>query len=290
MNETLVKTTGKLIVSDKSDQLSSLNKSEIFDLLDTHGYILFRGFDTSLKTFSEFVQKMSSKITLDPARKFHEKNAQRVDAGIEEVGLHIENGNGPIIPDLCWFYCKEAPERGSQTTVCDGKAVFENMPYELKQIFRKETITYSRNVSKDIWRAYIAHELGGQVAPEHITIDHLRVIQEKLPNLETIINEDGSLHYSFTVSPLLMKGNETYFANSILGPSFNYEKPTIKFSNGIEVNEYLVNDLKKLTDEFTENIEWKDGDMVLINNQRVMHGRRKITAKKREIYNALSFR
>lgn len=47
--------------------------------------------------------------------------------------------------------------------------------------------------------------------------------------------------------------------------------------------------MENLTDELTENIEWQDGDVVLVDNTRAMHGRRSITDTRRTIYNAQSY-
>lgn len=39
----------------------------------------------------------------------------------------------------------------------------------------------------------------------------------------------------------------------------------------------------------TENLDWQHGDAAVIDNTRVMHGRRAITDPDRTIYNALSY-
>lgn len=281
----------QFVIKPASDkQLSSLDKAMVFNLLEEHGFLIFRGFEISVESYSDFVQSMSSKVTLDPAREFYAKNAQKVDAGKEAIGLHIENGNGPVVPDLCWFYCSVSPEEGSQTTVCDGSDVYQNLPDDLKAVFEDQKITYSRNVKEEIWRKYISHELKNSVAPEDVNESHLRIIEDNLPNLQTSINEDGSLHYQFETNAILKSGSLKSFANSILGPSFNYEKPKITLQNGQELHSGILEELEGLTERFTQEINWKDNDMVLIDNKRVMHGRREIISSKREIFNALSFK
>lgn len=278
------------IVIEATDDKNILNIDHDFikTELKKHGYLLFRNFDTSIEIYSKFVNNLSSRTTLDPARQFFSENAQLVDAGKSAIGLHIENGLGPVIPDFCWFYCKLAPDQGSQTTLCDGKVVYENMKEELKKIF-DTTITYSRNIPEQIWKTYIAHELGNQIAPNNIDASHLKQIEEKIENLTVTLNEDNSIKYKFEISPVLNQDETPYFANSILGPSYNYEKPEIILKNGDLIDETFKDELSRFTEQFTVNVGWNDGDIVLIDNKRVMHGRREILTNKREIYNALSF-
>ena len=38
----------------------------------------------------------------------------------------------------------------------------------------------------------------------------------------------------------------------------------------------------------TEEVPWQDGDILLVDNCRTMHGRRRIEDTRRTIYNALS--
>jgi hypothetical protein len=84
-------------------------------------------------------------------------------------------------------------------------------------------------------------------------------------------------------------GDRIAWANSIFGPSYNYETPRITFGDGREIPADLLDEMRGLTDELTRDIEWKNGDVVMIDNTRVMHGRRAITDPDRTIFNALSY-
>jgi hypothetical protein len=79
------------------------------------------------------------------------------------------------------------------------------------------------------------------------------------------------------------------WANSIFGPSYNYEAPKITFSNGDDIPPSLVEEMRTLTADLTEDIDWHSGDIALIDNTRVMHGRRTIMDPGRLIFNALSY-
>ena len=70
---------------------------------------------------ARITHKLCKTITFDPARENTDKNTQKVDAGLGPIGLHIENGNTPICPDIVAFYSTKAAFEGSQTTICDGR-------------------------------------------------------------------------------------------------------------------------------------------------------------------------
>ncbi len=87
------------------------------------------------------------------------------------------------------------------------------------------------------------------------------------------------MRYSFTTpaAGTTVFGPRPSFANSILGPSFNYEKPTITFADGTALSPQLLAEVEEVTARLTENLDWQDGDAAVIDNTRVMHGRRAVT-------------
>jgi alpha-ketoglutarate-dependent taurine dioxygenase len=284
---------GMLIVAKPGSRLDQLDKQNALKQLSETGFIIFRGFDTDIDAFSVFVQRMSSRVTLDPARSFGGRGtvAQMVDAGLDAVGLHCENGNSPFMPDLCWFFCELAPKAGSQTTVCDGYRVWEALSPETRRAFETQAIVYSRNVDEAKWKRFAFHMLGGLKPLESITVDDLMAQVGDPRNTTVTANADGSIHYRPRMAAAhgTLFGERLSFANSILGPSYHYEKPTIGFEDGGAIPEATLQEIAEVTERFTENIDWCNGDVLLIDNTRVMHGRRAIFDSERRIFNALSY-
>ena len=101
-----------------------------------------------------------------------------------------------------------------------------------------------------------------------------------------------SIHYVYKVAaahPTLF-GERLPFANSILGPSYHYEKPRIAFANDEEIPQDIIAEIEKVSAELTEDLDWQDGDVAVVDNTRVMHGRRAIQdADRRKIYVALGY-
>ncbi|WP_096087413.1 TauD/TfdA family dioxygenase [Agaribacterium haliotis] len=300
LDECIVHEADNVVRSLEHTSLRDLDKKFILSLLADKGYLLFRGFDTNLNEFNCFVERCSSIVSLDPAREFFGKAAQKVDAGFDAVGLHCENGNSPFWPDLAWFFCELAASKGSQTTVCDGRSVWQAMPDSYKQRFLNEDIVYSRRVEEQQWKHFVYRtlnqlvelgELNETIALEDINLKHLTDLVQQNPSASIEALDRGAVRYYFS-TPAARKSvfsEELAFANSILGPSYNYEAPKIEFSDGSMLDNELIQALSELTEQHTKNIEWQSGDVVLIDNTRVMHGRRKIEDTKRCIYNALSY-
>ncbi len=283
--------TGRLVLPAGASSLGALEPAWVTTLLADAGFLLFRGFRADLEEFTSFVKAHSSRITLDPARSFHGGEvAQKVDAGTTAVGLHLENGNSPFGPDLTWFLCEKAASRGSQTTVCDGYRVWDAASDTAREVFGTKDIMYSRRVEEAKWKALVCHQTEGRKDIADVTFDDLRGLVGGI-STTLQLNDDGSIHYAYRTGaahPTLF-GTRLSWANSVFGPSYNYEAPRITFADGTEIPEELFSEFRKLTAELTEEIDWQDGDVALIDNTRVMHGRREILDTDRTIYNAQSY-
>ncbi|MFG2117083.1 TauD/TfdA family dioxygenase [Streptomyces sp. NPDC048718] len=284
--------TGKLLTPGAGHAtLADLDPRAVAALLAEAGFLVLRGFAPSIEDFSLFVKNHSDRVTLDPARSFHGGDvAQKVDAGTDAVGLHLENGNSPFIPDLTWFLCEKAASSGSQTTVCDGYRVWDAAEEADRAAFAQD-ITYSRRVEETKWKQFVFHQTGGAKPVEDITFEDFRALAGESDSTTLVQLEDGSAHYTYRTGAArtTLFGERLSWANSVFGPSYNYEKPVIAFVDGTPVPDGLLDRMKRLTDELTEDIDWQDGDVALIDNTRVMHGRRAITDTDRTIYNAQSY-
>ncbi|MFF3579250.1 TauD/TfdA family dioxygenase [Streptomyces mirabilis] len=294
---TAVKTTpygtgsGLLVEPAGPGGLDGIDPKELRDLLSQAGFLLLRGFGADMDAFTALVQHTSTSTTLDPARDFYSEVAQKVDAGLDEVGLHTENGNSPFRSHLAWFFCEKAASFGSQTTVCDGYRVWDALSPQARTAFAAQDIVYSRYVAEPQWRAMAHHLLGRTKPADEIEVGELLALAGQLPGTEILPQDDGGVRYSFTTpaAGTTVFGPRPSFANSILGPSFNYEKPTITFADGTALSPQLLAEVEEVTARLTENLDWQDGDAAVIDNTRVMHGRRAITDPDRTIYNALSY-
>ena len=282
--------TAVLLTPNGPDASLDALAPHLLPLLSEAGHLLVRDFAPSLADFNALVQRCSGKITLDPARTFYGDVAQKVDSGADALGLHIENGATPYPPDLLWFHCVKAAAKGSRTTVCDGRRVWELLDPVDRGLYRDRPIVFSRRVGEEHWRRFTAFSLGDGRTPQEVTPDDLRRLSGAD---DTAVTEhaDGSVTYAYTTHAAHPSrwSSHPAWANSIFGPSYNYEAPDIRFADGEEIPRDSLDRLAEITERVTEEIDWRDGDVVLIDNSRVMHGRRAILDPDRTIVNAQSF-
>jgi alpha-ketoglutarate-dependent taurine dioxygenase len=276
----------KNIIASTNNMTLNDNKviGKIKQKLNDSGWVLLRGFDASLPKFSELLKQLCNELTFDPAREFADKSSQKVNAGKDPVGLHIENGNTPFPPNLVAFYSAKSAIEGSQTTLCDGAELFQNMSAELQQAWQQK-VTVSRRLPSQLWRQYVVNQHPEVNTLNEVTEKHLADFIAINKHQRGTVNADDSLDYELDIQPCLNISNniqkentmEQYsFANALLGPSFNYEKPIYTFPNGKPVSDELIKKTAELSEKYTHEIQWQDGDIAIVNNKRVLHGRRAI--------------
>ena len=271
--------------------LESFHRSLGFKILEDHGALLIRPEVAHLDDFSKFVNRLCPQTAIDPARSFFAKNVQLVDSGHDAIGLHCENGTTPLVPNFVFFYCEKAPSVRSQTTICDGNLVWEHMSDKSKNMLLENRINYSRKVPRELWSKYFVHHFKGFSSKDSMCQDVLNLTFGKIPGCRVIAlneNEVELSHSSFAVHPDSF-GQNISFANSLFGPSYNYEKPSIKFENGNEIPKWLLSEVKYLSEKLTSDINWRKNDLLILDNWRFMHGRRKIEDTNRKLFTALGF-
>ncbi|MEQ9258015.1 MAG: TauD/TfdA family dioxygenase [Roseovarius sp.] len=253
--------------------------------LNRDGWALLRGFETDMTGFSNLTAQLCTTITFDPAREYSEKNTQKVDAGLGPIGLHIENGNTPICPDIVAFYCTRAAFEGSQTTICDGREVFGKFDEGQKARWSQK-MKVKRNLPEALWKRYLANEHPAISRPEDVTEEHILQFKAAIPGQDFTLRDDGSIDYELTVLPVRPSSlsNGQAFANAILGPSHNYEPPQYTLEDGSTVSTDEIEELRDLAESCTVEINWQDGDIAVIDNTRVMHGRRAIKDADRQLF------
>lgn len=249
------------------------------------GWTMLRGFDVDMQAFSDLTTKLCRKITFDPARDFSEKNTQMVDAGLGPIGLHIENGNTPVCPDIVAFYSPRAAFEGSQTTICDGREVFARFD-DSRRARWSQHLTVRRRLPEMLWKRYLANEHPAISRPEEVREQHILDFQAAIPDQSFELLTDGSLDYGLRLAPVRASkiSNGMGFANAVLGPSHNYEPPNYTFDDGSAVTTEEIEDLRAIAETCTHEINWQDGDIAVIDNTRIMHGRRAIIDANRQLF------
>lgn len=272
---------------DYSDGLADRGLlAAIRDDLARDGWTLLRGFQPRMEDFSALVITLCRRVTFDPARSHTTETTQMVDAGLGPIGLHIENGNTPRCPDIVTFFAQTAAFEGSQTTICDGRAVWDGFDDAQKARW-SQPMTVERVLPEALWKRYLANEHPAISHPDEVTMEHVLQFKAAVPGQDFELHDDGALTYRLTVDPVrpsVLGGTDRGFANSVLGPSNNYQPPRYAMADGSPVKAEEIEEIRALAEEVTHEINWQDGDIAILDNTRVMHGRRAIADANRNLF------
>jgi hypothetical protein len=193
-----------------------------------------------------------------------------VNLGVEAFPLHPELSREPWKPDVCFFWCMSPPTNGGETTLCDGIEIVRTMPREAYDAFRRRRLRYMLPATPLMLRFWL-----GTPEPDNETLGRPPA---HCPYEFSLVN--GRIMRSFT-RPALHKpmfSDELAFGNFLLfGRYLNGIRHFPTFENGEQVSDALLDLVKTASDRITTAIDWREGDVLVVDNTRFMHGRRAIT-------------
>jgi len=260
-----------VIEPDGESGIVDLDPATIIDLYKRHGALLFRGFGADVAQFRSFAQQFCSTAVVNesPGRQpiDLEANIHTVDGGVGAFSLHPELSREPWKPDAVFFACLSAPSRGGQTTICDGVALVREMPEAVRRGLERRRLLYI----KPTWPELLDYWLGtpnpsdAQLASPPAQCPYFF---RRFP--------DGMIVRVFT-RPALHKPmftDEAAFGNFLLFARFNHGRPDHPvLDDGHPVPEAWLQAIKATGDRLSVPIDWRAGDVVMLDNTRFMHGR-----------------
>ncbi len=240
------------------ESIEKIDRNEIKRMLEIDGLILFRGFDLNALKYSDFLQSFCKKVTLDPAREYVSKSAQLVDAGYDEIPLHCENGLTPFLPDILLFFCERPASSGSATTYCDGKLVWKELSEKAKNYFKNHQFYFKRIIPEKLWKKYLANEY--KITDlSSLSPDFYDQVIKSFPQHHLEIQPNGDIIANLNI-PLVHKtkfSDELAFANSLIGPSYNYQTPEVKDETSTQIPKEFYDEFKAVSDRLTGDVLWE---------------------------------
>ncbi len=276
----LSENVGQQIINIDNINISNLDREEIINLFKYYGVLLFRGFENSVDTFTEFTKSLSKDFR-DYTGGVLNRRVINGDATVlsvndfnEEIKLHGEMYYQPDIPLMVWFFCAHPAEQDGETILCDGRQFFNELSSPLKKIFINKKLKYLGHLNKEAWQ-------------KRYKTDDLAVVVQtcKRKNLLMQINEDESIDLQYICPAIHLSrcGKYQTFINSLLPAKHRY-KNRLCFDDDSEITDDIVSELNEIAEKITTEISWKKGDILMVDNTRIMHGRRAFFDNQRDIY------
>lgn len=264
-----------IIEAERETSLAALEREEVIALYKAHGALLLRGFGAGLDQFGTFVRQFCStsvdnespgRELLDPGQRI-----QSVNLGDLAFSLHPELSREPWKPDVAFFGCLSAPGRGGETTICDGVELVKALRTEVREGLENRRLVYLMPT----WPGLFEFWLG---TPE--------------PSAAQLASPPPSCPYSFVRTPdgriaRMFSRPALHRPMFAAGPAFGNFLLFARFNNDLH-NFPLLDDLRPVPEAWLQAIRatgealsypvaWQQGDVVMLDNTRFMHGRRAIT-------------
>jgi len=254
--------------------LQSVDRGEIRAAIERHGAVLLRGFATTVEDFGDLGLDLCSAPSYNesPHREVlqGESSVQTVNLGVDPFPLHPELSREPWRPDLAMFACFDPPEVGGQTNICDGIAIAENLPAEVQSQLANGNLFYIRPASPEMLRFWL-----GTDTPDDALLNNP---PETCPYW--FRRSGDRILRGFTrpaLEPTLF-GHGKAFANFVLFARDYLRMPNIPLLDGKPISDDMVDDIRSTARALTYSHEWQQGDVVLLDNSRFMHGRKAIAS------------
>ena len=278
------------------------NKAQLKSALATDGTILFRGFPiTCAEDFDQFAaafdygeftyeESLSNAVRINKTRRVFTANEAPPDV---EIFLHHEMAQTPIYPQKIFFCCLSAAESGGATPICRSDDLYDAFKSEhpdWAEKFNSLGVKYSTHMPGD-------DDLNsgqGRSWKSTLSVDSTEAAEARLQELgyTWVWQPDNSLLATTPALPAvraLPDGRQSFF-NQVIAAYRGWKRKddsgeaVLTFGNGEQIPEDVLEALIDLSRRFIYPVEWQDGDVALVDNYRVMHGRYPYAgARKREV-------
>ncbi len=261
---------GAVLTASPGARLAELPRDEVISLLRHGGAVLLRGFGPDPDEFRDFTDRFGERFLTYPGDKrvkvSEDATVQTVDRDSRAIRLHSELSYLPLRPELCWFYCARPPARDGQTTLCDGVRMVPRLSAATRALLEARPLRYQAELAAPIWRALLRVE-----TPEEArALIARRGWERELTVTGDLVRADVR-RPAFT-RPLFVEGPA--FANNLIHAGRGAR--TLTFEDGEVLAGEVWDELAQVGESLSIEVTWQAGDVLLVDNTRVMHGRREI--------------
>lgn len=299
---------GAVVEARGERPLADLEPPEIARLFVDSGAVLLRGFQVDSPGFLEltsvycraFMTYQGGGIRFGPLdRQSIGGNPTLLTTTGHTQGfamdLHGEMYYLKKRPEVLWFYCETAPDKAGETTLCDGQQLLGLLPAETRRFLQAHRIRYIRRLGEGEW----------QTAFQSQSLDEVRRICDEngtafrlLPDGEGIETEfiDSAFSSSPTLRAEIFINNlvlihriEQAFESGWVKKNLTSMKARVspmvaRLEDGSRFPDAMIEEIRELSKQILLAHAWRKGDILMIDNTRVLHGRKDAAGSPRTIY------
>lgn len=274
------------------------NQALVEQLLLKHGGILFRGFPLATQIdFEEYLAQVKA-----PLMQYIEGATPRIELGKQvytstifpqdqKIALHNELSYVMTWPIKIWFFSVEPAESGGETPLADVRKVYNRIDLHIRKRFEQKGWKLVRNYGDGFglpWQvsfhtddkeAVTAYCREARVDFEWREGDHLRTSQVR----PAVIPHP-------TTGEMLWFNHIAFWHVSSLDPSFRevflseFSADDLPYNtfygDGTPIEPEVVAAIHQAYDQETVAFPWQRGDLLMLDNMLVAHGRNPFTGSR----------
>jgi alpha-ketoglutarate-dependent taurine dioxygenase len=270
----------------------SIQRQHLLEQVETVGAILFRGFPLrTAEDFDAFVaafhlpnfpyyESLSNAVRVNRTPRVFTANEAPPTVCIF---LHHEMAQTPVSPGKLFFFCEQPAETGGQTPICRSDVLWQRLAErvpafahdcEAKGLKYTNIMPSQNDLASGMGRSWQSTLRAQSRGEAEASLARLGYTWEWL--------SDGCLRATTPTLPAvrtLADGRKTFFNQLIAAwsgwkDSRNDPAKAITHGDGSPLDPAAARLAAELAEELTFDIPWQAGDVALLDNYVVMHGRR----------------
>ncbi|MFJ3909764.1 alpha-ketoglutarate-dependent taurine dioxygenase [Streptomyces sp. 2132.2] len=275
-------------------KIDSEQRETVERLMEETGAILFRGFNVlSIDEFEDVARSLLGDLAAykgGDAPRHAERGLVYNASGPDRtraVRAHNELSYAPWHPERLVFGCSVVAAEGGATTIVDGHRVYASLPAEVREAFRDRGVTYIQHLPNAA-----GDPSGIKSWPETFETDarddviaHCRssyTTAEWTPlGLLTTNRTPGTVEVGadrrqswFNQTHIWRKDPSTVPDVTDMERWKTWIGYGATFGDGTEIPTAYMELVRTTLEECEVAVEWKAGDVLLVDNRAAMHGRR----------------
>ena len=171
-------------------------------------------------------------------------------------------------PRRLWLYCERAPRSGGATLVCDGVRLLAALPDEIRHACETRPLAYTRHHAPEVWP-----RLYGTADPERLGAAC------EAAGIALELRDDGAIATRFLAPAVRRSSGVPAFVNNLLPFALreleepNATRARVRWADGERIPPEWVREIDRLARKLAIEVRWQRGDVVVLDNHRMLHGR-----------------
>lgn len=282
-------------------ELENVVRLAALSALSSTGGVLFRGFKIgSPLDFRKFAASFGQPLA---SYEFGSTPRSKVFAGVyssteypahQHIPLHNEQSYTRAWPSRIWFHCMTPSRTGGETPIADSRLVYRRVPEAVREAFAARELLYVRNYSGTLdlpWQRVF--NTGDRAKVERYCAEQ---------GIECTWKADGELRTRQRCQAVLQHpdtGEWLWFnqahlfhvsalepaaRDSLLAVVPEHELPrNVYFGDGTPIPDDMLEAVRRVYDDTKVAFAWQAGDVLMLDNRLVAHGRHPFTGDRKVI-------